>query len=154
MQSSAVVALALLESVCAFQATVAAMRTVSCASAPAMFSEGDLGVLPPVAAGRQSNDEYDAAEKPGLFGRNGGARVRAKKSSCSSVVRLGVAVWLRVAVHTHFFVVTDAAPEAAPPDRCQGQGRRELGRRGETRCATAARAARSAACMAPRERIR
>ena len=45
MQSSAVVALALLESVSAFQAPVAAMRTVSRASAPAMFSEGDLGVL-------------------------------------------------------------------------------------------------------------
>ena len=48
MQSSAVVALALLDSVSAFQAPVAAMRTVSRASAPAMFSEGDLGVLPPL----------------------------------------------------------------------------------------------------------
>ena len=47
MQSSAVVALALLESVSAFQAP-AAMRTVSRASAPAMFSEGDIGVLPPL----------------------------------------------------------------------------------------------------------
>jgi len=47
MQSAAVVALALLESVQAFQAP-AAMRTVSRAAAPAMFSEGDLGVLPPL----------------------------------------------------------------------------------------------------------
>ena len=47
MQSSAVVALALLESVSAFSAP-AAMRTVSRASAPAMFSEGDIGVLPPL----------------------------------------------------------------------------------------------------------
>ena len=47
MQSTAVVALALLESVSAFQAPAAAMRSVSRASAT-MFSEGDLGVLPPL----------------------------------------------------------------------------------------------------------
>ena len=47
MQSAAVVALALLESVSAFQAPAAAMRSVSRASAT-MFSEGDLGVLPPL----------------------------------------------------------------------------------------------------------
>merc|ERR1712094_23863 len=47
-QTSAVVALALLESVQAFQAPVSAMRSVSRASAPAMFSEGDIGVLPPL----------------------------------------------------------------------------------------------------------
>merc|ERR1711906_78436 len=46
MQSVAVVALALLESVSAFQAPAMASR--SCAAAPAMFSEGDLGVLPPL----------------------------------------------------------------------------------------------------------
>merc|ERR1719312_361716 len=45
--SLAVVALALLESTSAFQAP-AAMRTVSRAAAPAMFSEGDIGVLPPL----------------------------------------------------------------------------------------------------------
>merc|ERR1712182_76135 len=48
MQTSAVVALALLESVQAFQAPVSAMRSVSRAAAPAMFSEGDIGVLPPL----------------------------------------------------------------------------------------------------------
>ena len=37
-----------MESVSAFQAPVSAMRTVSRASAPAMFSKGDLGVLPPL----------------------------------------------------------------------------------------------------------
>merc|ERR1712118_230187 len=47
MQSTWVVALALLESVSAFQAPAAAMRSVSRASAT-MFSEGDLGVLPPL----------------------------------------------------------------------------------------------------------
>ena len=47
MQSAAAVALALLESASAFQAPAAAMRSVSCASAT-MFSEGDLGVLPPL----------------------------------------------------------------------------------------------------------
>ena len=47
MQSAAVVALALLESASAFQAPAAAMRSVSRASAT-MFSEGDLGVLPPL----------------------------------------------------------------------------------------------------------
>merc|ERR1712127_763819 len=47
MQSAAVVALALLESVQAFQAPAAAMRSLSRASA-SMFSEGDIGVLPPL----------------------------------------------------------------------------------------------------------
>ena len=47
MQSVAVVALALLESASAFTAPAAAMRSVSRASAT-MFSEGDLGVLPPL----------------------------------------------------------------------------------------------------------
>ena len=47
MQSAAVVALALLESASAFTAPAAAMRSVSRASAT-MFSEGDLGVLPPL----------------------------------------------------------------------------------------------------------
>merc|ERR1712127_506879 len=47
MQSIAVVALALLESASAFTAPAAAMRSVSRASAT-MFSEGDLGVLPPL----------------------------------------------------------------------------------------------------------
>jgi len=42
MQSTAVVALALLESVSAFQAPVMRSRPVQ------MFSEGDLGVLPPL----------------------------------------------------------------------------------------------------------
>ena len=42
MQSTAVVALALLESVQAFQAPVMRSRPVQ------MFSEGDLGVLPPL----------------------------------------------------------------------------------------------------------
>merc|ERR1711988_1071601 len=46
MQSVAVVALALLESVQAFQAP-AAMKA-SRSSAVTMFSEGDLGVLPPL----------------------------------------------------------------------------------------------------------
>merc|ERR1712123_369034 len=47
MQSIAVVALALLESASAFTAPAAAMRSVSRTSAT-MFSEGDLGVLPPL----------------------------------------------------------------------------------------------------------
>ena len=47
MQSAAVVAPALLESVQAFQAPAAAMRSVSRAST-SMFSEGDIGVLPPL----------------------------------------------------------------------------------------------------------
>ena len=47
MQSTAIVALALLESASAFTAPAAAMRSVSRASAT-MFSEGDLGVLPPL----------------------------------------------------------------------------------------------------------
>ena len=47
MQSAAVVALALLESASAFQAPAAAMRSVSRAST-SMFSEGDIGVLPPL----------------------------------------------------------------------------------------------------------
>eukprot|EP00324_Dicrateria_rotunda_P003539 CAMPEP_0206157026 /NCGR_PEP_ID=MMETSP1474-20131121/3545_1 /ASSEMBLY_ACC=CAM_ASM_001110 /TAXON_ID=97495 /ORGANISM="Imantonia sp., Strain RCC918" /LENGTH=46 /DNA_ID= /DNA_START= /DNA_END= /DNA_ORIENTATION= len=46
MQTSAVVALALLESVAAFQAP--AMRAPVKATAVTMFSEGDLGVLPPL----------------------------------------------------------------------------------------------------------
>ena len=46
MQSSAVVALALLESVQAFQAP-AAMKSAR-SSAVTMFSEGDIGVLPPL----------------------------------------------------------------------------------------------------------
>ena len=47
MQSAAVVALALLESASAFTAPSTPMRSVSRASAT-MFSEGDLGVLPPL----------------------------------------------------------------------------------------------------------
>merc|ERR1719326_2340157 len=47
MQSIAVVALALLESVQAFQAPALASRSVSKA-AVTMFSEGDIGVLPPL----------------------------------------------------------------------------------------------------------
>ena len=46
MQSVAVVALALLESVSAFQAP--ALRASSKAVQATMFSEGDLGVLPPL----------------------------------------------------------------------------------------------------------
>ena len=46
MQSVAVVALALLESVSAFQAPAMASRSAS--KAVSMFSEGDLGVLPPL----------------------------------------------------------------------------------------------------------
>ena len=46
MQSAAVVALALLESVQAFQAPAMAPR--SKAVAAQMFSEGDIGVLPPL----------------------------------------------------------------------------------------------------------
>jgi light-harvesting complex I chlorophyll a/b binding protein 1 len=46
MQSSAVVALALLESVSAFQAP--AMKASTKAVGATMFSEGDLGVLPPL----------------------------------------------------------------------------------------------------------
>ena len=46
MQSAAVVALALLESVSAFQAPAMASRSAS--KAVSMFSEGDLGVLPPL----------------------------------------------------------------------------------------------------------
>jgi len=46
MQSTAVVALALLESVSAFQAPVMRSRPVQ------MFSEGDLGVLPTRCAPR------------------------------------------------------------------------------------------------------
>merc|ERR1712164_218851 len=45
MQSAAVVALALLESVQAFQAPAAVGRSLSKVQ---MFSEGDLGVLPPL----------------------------------------------------------------------------------------------------------
>merc|ERR1712099_134801 len=48
MQSVAVVALALLESVSAFQAPAMASKAVRKASSPTMFSEGDLGVLPPL----------------------------------------------------------------------------------------------------------
>merc|ERR1719214_333748 len=47
MQSTAVVALALLESVQAFQAP-AAMRGTRSLSKAQMFSEGDIGVLPPL----------------------------------------------------------------------------------------------------------
>ena len=47
MQSTAIVALALLESASAFTAPTTPMRSVSRASAT-MFSEGDLGVLPPL----------------------------------------------------------------------------------------------------------
>ena len=46
MQTAAVVALALLESVQAFQAPAAVKA--SSASAVTMFSEGDIGVLPPL----------------------------------------------------------------------------------------------------------
>merc|ERR550532_2970750 len=46
--SVSVVALALLESVQAFQAPALASRSVSKAAAPSMFSEGDIGVLPPL----------------------------------------------------------------------------------------------------------
>jgi len=48
MKSVAVVALALLESAQAFQAPAVAMRSVSRASAPAMFAEGDIGVTQPL----------------------------------------------------------------------------------------------------------
>merc|ERR1712060_426913 len=48
MQSVAVVALALLESVSAFQAPALASKAVQKASSPTMFSEGDIGVLPPL----------------------------------------------------------------------------------------------------------
>mmetsp|Transcript_12227 Transcript_12227/g.20618 ORF Transcript_12227/g.20618 Transcript_12227/m.20618 type:complete len:215 (+) Transcript_12227:59-703(+) len=48
MQSVAVVALALLESVSAFQAPALASKAVHKAASPSMFSEGDLGVLPPL----------------------------------------------------------------------------------------------------------
>ena len=46
MQNVAVVALALLESVSAFQAP--AMKASTKAVAASMFSEGDIGVLPPL----------------------------------------------------------------------------------------------------------
>ena len=46
MQSVAVVALALLESVQAFQAP--ALKAVSRTAGVSMFSEGDIGVLPPL----------------------------------------------------------------------------------------------------------
>merc|ERR1712203_121731 len=48
MQSVAVVALALLESVSAFQAPALASKAVHKSASPTMFSEGDLGVLPPL----------------------------------------------------------------------------------------------------------
>merc|ERR1712125_281185 len=48
MQSVAVVALALLESVSAFQAPALASKAVQKAASPTMFSEGDIGVLPPL----------------------------------------------------------------------------------------------------------
>merc|ERR1712226_696566 len=48
MQSVAVVALALLESVSAFQAPALASKAVRKAASPTMFSEGDIGVLPPL----------------------------------------------------------------------------------------------------------
>merc|ERR1712087_1107 len=48
MQSVAVVALALLESVSAFQAPALSSQAVRKAASPTMFSEGDLGVLPPL----------------------------------------------------------------------------------------------------------
>merc|ERR1712228_715340 len=44
----AVVALALLESVSAFQAPALASKAVRKAASPTMFSEGDIGVLPPL----------------------------------------------------------------------------------------------------------
>merc|ERR1712222_46427 len=47
-QSVAVVALALLESVSAFQAPALASKAVQKAASPTMFSEGDIGVLPPL----------------------------------------------------------------------------------------------------------
>lgn len=46
MKNTAVVALALLESVQAFQAP--AMRAPTSTSAVSMFSDGDIGVLPPL----------------------------------------------------------------------------------------------------------
>ena len=49
MQNVAVVALALLESVSAFQAPAAIKASRSLAQVQ-MFSEGDLGVLPPLAS--------------------------------------------------------------------------------------------------------
>merc|ERR1719313_1417677 len=48
MKSAAVVAIALLESAQAFQAPAMPVRTVSRASAPAMFAEGDIGVTLPL----------------------------------------------------------------------------------------------------------
>merc|ERR1712151_854669 len=48
MQSVAVVALALLKSVSAFQAPALASKAVRKAASPTMFSEGDIGVLPPL----------------------------------------------------------------------------------------------------------
>jgi len=48
MKSAAVVALAMLESVQAFQAPAAMSRSVSQASSPTMFGAGDIGVLPPL----------------------------------------------------------------------------------------------------------
>merc|ERR1719197_1342840 len=48
MKSAAVVAIALLENAQAFQAPAMPVRTVSRASAPAMFQEGDIGVTPPL----------------------------------------------------------------------------------------------------------
>jgi len=48
MKSAAVVALAMLDSVQAFQAPAAMSRSVSQASSPTMFGAGDIGVLPPL----------------------------------------------------------------------------------------------------------
>merc|ERR1719193_2216545 len=48
MKSAAVVAVALLESAQAFQAPALPVRTVSRASAPGMFAEGDIGVTQPL----------------------------------------------------------------------------------------------------------
>jgi len=48
MQSIAVVALALLETVNAFQSPALGFRSVSKAASPQMFSEGDVGVTPPL----------------------------------------------------------------------------------------------------------
>merc|ERR1719197_1451232 len=48
MKSAAVVAIALLENAQAFQAPAMPVRTVSRASAPGMFAEGDIGVTQPL----------------------------------------------------------------------------------------------------------
>merc|ERR1719183_3453294 len=116
MQKSAVVALALLESVQAFHAPAAAMRSVSRAST-SMFSEGDIGVLPPLgvfdplglietrdmARSEMMEIKHGRAAMLGflhVISVEAGARIPTKECLFASLESVPTAGWLQIMILT------------------------------------------------------